>query len=186
MPTKEIVADTESKMKKALEILQGELKSVRSGMASTGLVENIRADFYGTPTPLKQMATLATPQMDMIVIKPFDPTSIKEIEKAIKASDLSIAPIVDGKIIRLNIPALSEERRTQLVNQAKQAGEQTKVTTRNIRRDANKHLEKEQKDKLITEDDVEKGKKQIDDITKKCSDSVDELIRSKSDEIMLD
>ena len=186
MPTNEIVSDTESKMKKAVEILQDELKSVRSGMASTGLVENIKADFYGSPTPLKQMATLATPQMDMIVIKPFDPSSIKEIEKAIKASDLSIAPIVDGKIIRLNIPALSEERRTQLVQQAKQAGEQTKVTTRNIRRDANKHLEKEQKDKLITEDDVEKGKKQIDDITKKYSDKVDELIKSKSDEILLD
>ncbi len=186
MPTKEIVADTESKMKKALEILQGELKSVRSGRASTGLVENIRAGFYGTPTPLKQMATLATPQMDMIVIKPFDPTSIKEIEKAIKASDLSIAPIVDGKIIRLNIPALSEERRRQLVQQAKQTGEQTKVTTRNIRREANKLLEKQQKDKLITEDDLEKGKKQVDDIIKKYADKVDELIKSKSDEIMVD
>ena len=186
MPTKEIVADTESKMKKALEILQGELKTVRSGRASTGLVENIRADFYGTPTPLKQMATLATPQMDMVVIKPFDPASIKEIEKAIKASDLSIAPIIDGKIIRLNIPALSEERRRQLVQQAKQSGEQTKVTTRNIRREANKLLEKQQKDKLITEDDLEKGKKQVDDIIKKCADKVDELIKSKSDEIMLD
>ena len=186
MPTKEIVADTESKMKKALEILQGELKTVRSGRASTGLIENIRADFYGTPTPLKQMATLATPQMDMIVIKPFDPTSIKEIEKAIKASDLSIAPIVDGKIIRLNIPALSEERRRQLVQQAKQTGEQTKVTTRNIRREANKLLEKQQKDKLITEDGLEKGKKQVDDIIKKYADKVDELIKSKSDEIMLD
>ncbi len=186
MPTKEIVADTESKMKKAVEILQGELKSVRSGMASTGLVENIKADFYGTPTPLKQMATLATPQMDMIVIKPFDPSSIREIEKAIKASDLSIAPIIDGKIIRLNIPALSEERRTQLSQQAKQTGEQTKVATRNIRREANKQLEKQQKDKFITEDDLEKGKKQVDDIIKKCTDKVDELIKSKSDEIMLD
>lgn len=186
MPTSEIVSDTESKMKKAVEILQDELKSVRTGRASTGPVENIKADFYGTPTPLKQMATLATPQMDMIVIKPFDPSSIKDIEKAIKASDLSIAPIVDGKIIRLNIPPLSEERRKQLVQQARQAGEQTKITTRNIRRDANKQLEKEQKDKLITEDDVEKGKKQIDDITKKYVDKVDELIKAKSDEIMLD
>ena len=186
MPTKEIVADTQSKMKKAVEILQDELKTVRSGRASTGLVENIKADFYGSPTPLKQMATLATPQMDMIVIKPFDPASIKEIEKAIKASDLSIAPIIDGKIIRLNIPALSEERRTQLAQQAKQAGEQTKVTTRNIRRDANKQLEKQQKDKLITEDDLEKGKKQVDDIIKKYADKVDDLIKSKSDEIMLD
>ena len=186
MPTKEIVSDTESKMQKAVEVLHDELKTVRSGRASTGLVENIKVDYYGTPTPLKQMATLATPQMDMIVIKPFDPASIKEIEKAIKTSDLSIAPIVDGKIIRLNIPSLSEERRKQLVQQAKQAGEQTKVSIRNIRRDANKHLEKEQKDKIITEDDLEKGKKQIDDITKEHTDKVDALIKSKSDEIMLD
>lgn len=186
MPTKELVSDTESKMKKAVQVLHDELKTVRSGRAGTGLVENIRADFYGTPTPLKQMATLATPQMDMIVIKPFDPASVKEIERAIKASDLSIAPIVDGKIIRLNIPALSEERRRQLVQQAKQTGEQTKVGIRNIRREANKQLEKQQKDKLITEDDLEKGKKQVDDTTKQYSDKVDEVVKSKSDEIMLD
>ncbi len=143
MSVDEILSDSESKMKKAIEVLHDELKSVRSGMASTGLVENIKADFYGTPTPLKQMATLAAPQVDMIVIKPFDPASTKEIEKAIKASDLSIAPIVDGKVIRLNIPALSGDRRKQLVQQAKQTGEQTKVGIRNIRRDAIKHLEKQ-------------------------------------------
>ena len=186
MSVNEIISESESKMKKAVEVLHDELKSVRSGMASTGLVENIKADFYGTPTPLKQMATLAAPQVDMIVIKPFDPASIKEIEKAIKASDLSIAPIVDGKVIRLNIPALSGERRKQLVQQAKQAGEQTKVGIRNIRRDAIKHLEKEQKDKLITEDDLKNGKKQADDIAKKYSDKVDVLIKNKSDEIILD
>jgi len=186
MSVNEIISESESKMKKAVEVLHDELKSVRSGMASTGLVENIKADFYGTLTPLKQMATLAAPQVDMIVIKPFDPASIKEIEKAIKASDLSIAPIVDGKVIRLNIPALSGERRKQLVQQAKQAGEQTKVGIRNIRRDAIKHLEKEQKDKLITEDDLKNGKKQADDIAKKYSDKVDVLIKSKSDEIILD
>ncbi len=186
MSVKEIVSDTESKMAKALEILHDELKTVRSGRASTGLVENIKAEFYGTLTPLKQMATLATPQADMIVIKPFDPASIREIEKAIKNSDLSIAPIIDGKIIRLNIPALSEERRKQLVQQAKQTGEQTKVIIRNIRRDEIKHLEKQEKDKLITEDDLEKGKKQVDDITKKYTDKVDELVQHKSDEIMLD
>jgi len=186
MSVNAIISDSESKMKKAVEVLHDELKSVRSGMASTGLVENIKADFYGTPTPLKQMATLAAPQVDMIVIKPFDPASIKDIEKAIKASDLSIAPIVDGKVVRLNIPALSEERRKQLVQQAKQTGEQTKVGIRNIRRDAIKHLEKEQKDKLITEDDLKNGKKQADDITKKYSDKVDELVKNKSDEIILD
>ena len=186
MSISEILSDSESKMKKAVEVYHDDLKAVRSGRASTGLVENIKADFYGTPTPLKQMATLAAPQVDMIVIKPFDPASIKEIEKAIKTSDLSIAPIVDGKVIRLNVPALSEERRKQLVQQAKQAGEQAKVGIRNIRRDANKHLEKEQKDKIITEDDLKNGKKQADDITKKYTDKIDELVKNKSDEIMLD
>lgn len=186
MPTKEIVSETESRMKKAVEILHDDLKTIRSGRASTGLVENIKADFYGTPTPLKQMATLATPQADMIVIKPFDPASIKEIEKAIKNSDLSIAPVIDGKIVRLNIPALSEERRRQLVQQAKQAGEQAKVSIRNMRRDAIKNLEKQEKDKAITEDDLDKGKKQIDDLTKQYTEKVDTIIKHKSDEIMLD
>ena len=186
MSTKEIVSDNESKMKKAVEFLQDELRVVRTGRASTGLVENLKVDYYGTPTPLKQMATLATPQADMVVIKPFDPSSVKDIEKAIKNSDLSIAPVVDGKIIRLNIPSLSEERRTQLVGQAKQMGEQAKVSIRNIRRDANKQLEKEQKDKIITEDELDKGKKQVDDVTKECVEKVDLVVKKKSDEIMLD
>lgn len=186
MPVKEIVSESISRMNKAVEVLADELKSVRTGRASTGLVENIKADFYGTPTPLKQMATLAAPQADMVVIKPFDPASVKEVEKAIRNSDLSIAPIVDGKIIRLTIPPLSQDRRRQLVARAKQTGEQVKVGIRNIRRDANKHLEKEQKDKNITEDDLDKGRKQIDDITREYTEKVDSIIKSKSDEIMLD
>ena len=186
MPTKEIVSEAESKMKRAVEVLHDELKTVRTGRASTGLVDNIKVDYYGTPTPLKQLATLATPQADMIVIKPFDPASVKEIEKAIKSSDLSIAPVVEGKFIRLNVPPLSEERRLQLVAQTKQTGEQAKIGIRNIRRDANKQLEKQQKDKLITEDDLQYGKKQIDDVTKEYVDKVDELVKHKSDEIMLE
>ena len=186
MPTDQIVTETESKMKKTLEVLQNELKTLRTAKASTALVENIKADFYGTPTPLKQMAVLAAPQPDMIVIKPFDPTSIKEIEKAIKNSDLSLAPIVDGKLVRLSIPPLTEERRRQLVGQVKQIGEQAKIGIRNIRRDANKHLETEEKGKLITEDDRKKGNKQIDDITKKYTDEIDHAVKHKSDEIMLD
>ena len=186
MPSKEIVSESEFRMKKAVEFLQDELKTVRTGRASTGLVENVKVDYYGTPTPLKQLAALATPQADMIVIKPFDPASAKEIEKAIKSSDLSLAPMVDGKLIRLNIPPLSEERRQQLVHQAKQMGEQTKVSIRNIRREANKQLEKQQKDKFITEDDLQTGKKQIDDVTKEYTDKVDSVIKSKSDEIILD
>ncbi len=186
MPAKAILSDSKSKMEKAVEVLHDELKTLRTGRASTGLVENIKVEYYGAPTPLKQLATLATPQADMIVIKPFDPASLKEIEKAIKSSDLSIAPVVDGKFIRLNVPPLSEERRRQLVGQAKQMGEQVKVGIRNIRRDANKQLEKQQKDKLITEDDLDKGRKEIDDVTKEYTDRVDSMIKHKSDEIMLD
>ncbi len=186
MPARKIIDEYESRMIKAIEVLRDQLKGLRTSRASTGLVENIKADFYGTATPLKQMAVLAVPQPDVIVIKPFDPSSLKEIEKAIKNSDLSIAPITDGKLIRLSIPALTEERRKQLVSQAKQTGEQAKVSIRNIRRDANKHLEKQQKDKLITEDDLEKGKKRTDDITKEHTDKIDEMVKAKSDEIMLD
>ncbi len=186
MPTTPVIKDTEAKMKKAVEVLTDEFKGVRTGRASTALVENIRADYYGSPTPIKQMASLATPQPDMIVIKPFDPSAVKEIEKAIKNSDLSIAPIVDGKLIRLNIPPLSEERRRQLVAQVKQLGEQSKVGLRNIRRDAIKQLEQNEKAKTITEDDLEKGKKQVDDLTKKHTDEIDALVKHKSDEIMLD
>ena len=184
MPTKEIVSQAESKMKKALDALHDELKTVRTGRASTALVENIKADFYGAPTPLKQMATLATPQLDMIVIKPFDPGSVREIEKAIKSSDLSIAPVVDGKIIRLNIPPLSGERRTQLVQQAKQVGEQTKVVIRNVRRDANKHLEQQEKDKTITEDDLKTTKNDVQDLTKKFEDRANDLAKAKESEVM--
>lgn len=186
MPAKEIISECESKIKKAVGVLQDDLKTVRAGRASTGLVENIKADFYGTPMPLKQIATIAAPQADMIVIKPFDPASTQEIEKAIKNSDLNIAPVTDGKIIRLNIPSLSEERRKQLAGQAKQMGEQAKISIRNIRRDTNKQLEKQQKDKVITEDDLQAGKKQVDEITKEHVGKVDSIIKNKSDEIMLD
>jgi ribosome recycling factor len=184
MPTKQLIAECKSKMEKAVTVLQDELKGFRSGRASPTLVENIKVDYYGTPTPLKTLATISAPQADTLVIKPFDPGSIKEIEKAIKASDLSIAPILEGKFIRLSIPPLSEERRRQLVQQAKQAGEQTKIGIRNVRRDVIKQLEKEEKDKTITEDDMDIGKKQVDDLTKEFTDKVDGVVRHKSDEIM--
>jgi ribosome recycling factor len=186
MPTKEIISENKSKMNKAVEVLQDELKAVRSGRASTGLVENIRVDYYGTQSPIKAIAAVTVPQHDMLLIKPFDPTAVREIEKAIKNSDLNLAPIVDRGLIRLSIPPLNEERRRELVAQVKQMSEQTKVSIRNIRRDAIKHLEKQQKDKVITEDDLQNGKKQIDDITKECTDKVDSVVKNKSDEIILD
>ncbi|MFA5239241.1 MAG: ribosome recycling factor [Phycisphaerae bacterium] len=186
MPTKEIILENKSKMNRAVEVLQDELKGVRSGRASAGLVDNIRVECYGTQSPIKAIAAVSVPQHDMILIRPFDPGSAREIEKAIKNSDLSIAPIVDKGMIRLSIPPLNEERRRDLVAQVKQMSEQTKISIRNVRRDAIKHLEKQEKDKLITEDDLKNGKKQMDDLTKEFSDKVDEVVKHKSNEILLD
>lgn len=184
MPVKQIMTNSENKMKKAVDVLLDELKGVRTGRASTGLVENIRVEYYGNPTPLKALAALSTPQSDMILIKPFDPGSIKDIDKAILASDVGLTPMVDGKVIRLNVPALTEERRKQIVHQLKGFGEQAKVSVRNVRRDEIKTLEKEENDKLVTEDEMEKGKKQLDDMTKLYTDKVDQMVKHKSDEIM--
>ncbi|HOK94703.1 MAG TPA: ribosome recycling factor [Anaerohalosphaeraceae bacterium] len=184
MPTRKIIAMHESAMEKTADFLRNELKSVRTGRASPGLVENLSVDYYGSPTPLKSLATIAVPEPSSIVIKPFDPACLKDIEKAIKTSDLSLAPVLDGKMIRLNIPPLSEERRKQIVQQVKQMGEKTKVSIRNIRRDANKQLDDEQKNKTITEDDCKKAKETIDTLTKKFIDEVDSIIKHKSEEIM--
>ncbi|MFA5293572.1 MAG: ribosome recycling factor [Phycisphaerae bacterium] len=184
MPTQKIINEHKNMMEKAFEFLMSEFKTVRTGRASTGLVENLRVEYYGTPTPLKQIATLSIPETSMIVIKPFDPASIKDIEKAIKSSDLSIAPMSDGKIIRLSVPPLSGERRKQLAAQVKQLGEQSKVSIRNIRRDANKKLDDDQKAKLLTEDDRDHGKKEMDELTRIYTDRIDKSIKLKTDEVM--
>lgn len=184
MPTKQIISTHQNSMEKAIDFLRNELKSVRTGRAAPGLVENLVVDYYGSPTPLKSLATIAIPEPASIVIKPFDPACLKDIEKAIKNSDLSLSPVPEGKMIRLNIPPLSEERRKQIVQQVKQLGEKTKVSVRNIRRDANKQLDDEQKNKAITEDDCKKGKENIDDVTKKQIEQIEEIVKLKSDEIM--
>ncbi len=186
MPSKQIVDEHSKNMEKAFEHLQHEFRGVRTGRATSGLVDNLMVDYYGSPTPLKQLGTVAVPEASMLVIKPFDPACLKDIEKAIKNSELSLAPVMDGKVIRLNIPPLSEERRKQITGQVKQMGEKAKVSVRNIRRDANKALDDEEKSKLISEDDRDKGKKDIDNITKKYSEKVDAAIKAKSEEIMSD
>ncbi len=186
MSAKEIVTEHKSNMEKAVEYLHHELKGVRTGRASSGLVENLRVDYYGSQTPLNQLASVGVPEPSMIVIKPFDPSCLKEIEKAIKSSDLSLAPMADGKVIRLNIPPLSEERRRQIAGQVKQMGEKAKVSIRNIRRDGNKKLEDEEKAKIISEDERDKGKKDIDEITKQSIDKVDKASKVKAEEIMSD
>jgi ribosome recycling factor len=186
MPGKQIIAEHKKQIAKSVEFLQSELRGVRTGRASAGLVENLMVDYYGSATPLKQLATIATPEAALIVIKPFDPAGLKDIEKAIRNSELSLSPIVDGKVVRLSVPPLSVERRRQFTQQVKQMGEKTKVSIRNIRRDANKRLDEEQKSKVITEDERDRGKKDIDNLTKEYTDKVDAVIKAKSDEIMLD
>ncbi len=186
MPTQKIVNEHKMMMEKAFEHLTNEFKSLRTGRASTGLVENLRVDYYGTPTPLRQLAALTTPQADLIMIKPYDIGAIKEIEKAIKNSDLSLAPMSDGKAVRLSVPPLSGERRKQIVGQIKQFGEQAKISIRNIRRDANKKLEDSEKAKTITEDDLKHGKKEMDDLTKLYTDKIESTVKSKTEEIMKD
>ncbi|HSV27485.1 MAG TPA: ribosome recycling factor [Sedimentisphaerales bacterium] len=186
MSTDSVISGTRQAMDKAVEFFAGELRGIRTGRASTGLVENMKVEYYGNPTPLKQMATLAAPQADQIVIKPFDPASIKDIEKAIRSSDLSMAPQSDGKMIRLTVPALSGERRNQLVGQVKHLAEQARVSVRNIRRDAIKELEELEDAKLLTEDELEKGRKDMDNITKDYTGRIDSMLKAKSDEIMKD
>ena len=183
MSYESIIAETKEKMDKAIEFLKIEYRAIRTGRASTALVENIKVDYYGSQSPLKQLANLSTPEPTVIMIKPFDANSVKDIEKAILASSLGITPNSDGKILRLNIPPLSGERRQQLAQAIKQIAEQSRVTIRNARRDANKHLEQEQKSKDLTEDDRDEGKKEVDELTKKYTEQVEELLQAKTTEV---
>ena len=180
----EIMLLTEEKMDKAVDHLKHEFKGLRTGRASTALIENINVEYYGTPTPMKQVGNLSAPEANLIVIKPFDTSCIKDIEKAIIASDLGLNPQNDGRIVRLAVPPLSGERRQQLSNQVKQLAEQAKVSVRNSRRDGNKSLDQGEKDKVFTEDDRDKAKKEVDDLTKKHTENIDSLMKAKTDEIM--
>ena len=183
MSLDEISFHAEEKMEKAVSFLGSEFRGIRTGRATTGLVEHIKVDYYGSSTPLQQLASLATPEANLIVIKPFDPSSIKDIERAILASELGIPPQSDKRVIRLTVPPLSGERRKQLASQVKQMAEQGRISIRNIRRDANKHIDQEQKDKKATEDEAANGKDEIQDLTKKYEEKVSDLLKSKVKEI---
>lgn len=179
----EILLVAEEAMDSALDYLRKEFRGIRTGRASSGLVEHIKVDYYGSPTDLRQLASIATPEASMIVIKPFDPSAIKDIEKAIFASGLGITPAVDGKVIRLKVPPLSMERRQQLATQLKKMAEASKVTIRNARRDGNKDADKLQKESALTEDDCKKCKDEIQKLTKQYEDKVGELLEAKTKEV---
>ena len=183
MSMDEILFQAEEKMDSAVDYLRTEYRGIRTGRASVGLVDHIKVDYYGSPTDLRQLATIATPEATMIIIKPFDPSSIKEIEKAIFASDIGITPNSDGKMIRLSVPPLSTERRGQIVTQLKKMAEAARVSIRNVRRDANKQIDKQQKASELTEDEAKKGKDDVQKLTANYEKQVNEVLEAKSVEI---
>ena len=184
MSADEIAFDSEERMEKAIEVLKSSLAGIRTGRANPGLVDSLRVEVYGSQTPMKQLASVGAPEPTQIVIRPFDPGTIKDIEKAIIASDLGLAPQNDGRVIRLNIPALSGEVRKKMVSRIKELAEQAKVSIRNIRRDANKAADQEEKDKNISEDDRDAIKDEIQTLTKKYEDKVTEMAKTREDEVM--
>ncbi len=184
MPMDDVLFTCEEKMESAVAYLREEYRGMRTGRASVGLVDHIKVDYYGSPTDLRQLANLTVPEPALIVVKPFDPGSLKEIERAIQSANIGIAPNSDGKVIRLAVPALNTERRQQLAAQIRKESEASRVAVRNARRDANKTIDKEQKDSILTEDDAKKGKEEVQDLTKQYEKKITELLEAKTNEIM--
>lgn len=181
-----ILNDAKTSMDKALEYLKSELKGIRTGRATPALVEYVKVDYYGSPTDLKSLAAVSVAEGTQLVIKPFDAGALHEIKKAIEAANLGLNPMVEAKMIRINVPALSGDRRKQLVTQVKKLGEDSKVAVRNVRRDANKHIDVLEKDKTahISEDQIADLKDKVQDLLKKHETAIDDAVAAKSKEIM--
>jgi ribosome recycling factor len=184
MPVDDILLECEEQMEKAVDYLRRELRTIRTGRASAGLVEHLKVEYYGSPTDLRQLAAIAVPAPDLIVIKPFDPGSLKDIERAIQASELGITPSSDGKVVRLPIPPLSVDRRKHLAAQLKKMAEQARVTVRNARRDANKAADEEEKAGALTEDQAENCKQEIQKLTDQYGQQIDQVLEEKNKEVM--
>lgn len=180
----EVYQEVEHKMDRSLEALRKELARIRTGRASLALLDGIAVDYYGTPTPLNQLATLAVPESRLITIQPWDKTQIGLIEKAIQRSDLGLTPTNDGKLIRLAIPMLTAERRKDLVKQVKKIGEDTKIALRNVRREGNETLKSLEKQKEISEDDCRRGQDQVQKIIDRFIAKTDEILSTKEHEVM--
>lgn len=180
----EVIRKAEQDMKRATEATVRDFNSVRTGRASVALLDGIVVDYHGTPTPLKAVANLATPERRLITIQPWDASLIPAVEKAILKSDLGITPSNDGKVVRLAVPTLTEERRKDLVKVVRKLAEEGRVVIRNVRRDANEALKKLEKTKQLSEDGVRKGTDQIQDLTNRMIKSLDELLAKKEKEIM--
>jgi len=184
MSVEEILLDTDDRMDKALSVLKNNLAGIRTGRATPGLLDSVKVTIYGSQTPLKQLASVGAPEPQQLVIRPFDSSTIKEIEKAIVASELGLNPQSDGRIIRINIPPLSTDVRKKLVARIKDLSEESRVSIRNVRRDSNKAVDIAEKEKLISEDDRDKTKENIQELTKKFENSVTDLARSREADVM--
>jgi len=181
---KEALSEAEGRMKGATKTLEESLATLRTGRASPAIIEKLEVEYYGTPTPLMQLATISAPEPRLLTIKPFDPGSLKNIERAILASDLGLTPGNDGKLIRLMIPALTEERRRELVKATHHRAEEARVAVRNVRRDVHNDLREFEKEKLISEDDLKRGEEDLQKMTDKMVEKVDDLVKRKETEIM--
>jgi ribosome recycling factor len=184
MTSDEILLDAEERMEKAANVFRDELRGLRTGRATPALVDSLRVEYYGSPTPLKQMAQISTPDPQSLVIRPYDQSVLKDIEKAIRSSDLGLSPNNDGKIIRLTIPPMSGEQRQKMVTRIKKLAEEAKVSIRNVRRDANKSFEQAEKAKEMTEDERDQGKESVQELTKTYEDKVSEMADKKSKEVL--
>ncbi|WP_243370685.1 ribosome recycling factor [Geotalea sp. SG265] len=182
--TKDVINGMSSHMDKTIDALRKEYQKVRTGRASTSLLDEIKVDFYGTPSPLNQVATLAIPEPRTITLQPWDAKMIAPIEKAIMNANLGLTPANDGKLIRLNLPPLTEERRKDIVKQLKKFAEDAKVAVRNIRRDAIDDLKKLEKEKKISEDDLKRAEKDVQDVTNAHVTRIDEVLLHKEKEVM--
>ena len=184
MQEQALVKDIEARMTTAIETLTREFASVRTGRASTGLLETVRVDYYGTPTPVTQMASASTPDARTLVIQPWEASQLGAIEKAILKSDLGLTPVNDGKVIRMTMPTLTEERRKQLAKTVHKLAEDGRVAVRNIRREANDRLKAMGRDKKVSEDEERRGHDQIQKTTDRYIARIDELVKKKEQEIL--
>ena len=184
MPLDDILLDCEEGMEKAVEHLKHELRGIRTGRASPALVEHLMVEYYGSPTPLKNIAAISVPEATQLLVKPFEPSVLKFIEKAFQESKIQATPRSDGKTLRLILPAMSQDVRIRMVATCKTKAEEAKVSVRGARRDANKLIDTEQKGGILTEDDAESGKEQVTELTKTYEAKVEEIIDKKRAEVM--
>lgn len=186
MTYEDILLDVEERMEKAVEVLRSALGGIRTGRANPGLVDSLKVEAYGSPTPMKQLASVGAPEPTQIVIRPYDPGTLKDIEKAIISSELGFNPQSDGQVIRINIPALSTEVRRKMVARVKELSEEAKVAIRNVRRDGNKAAEQSEKDKMLTEDQRDAAKKEIQELTKNYENRVNDMAKERERQVMED